>query len=220
MVLARSDWTADACLAEPAADRSREGGPCRAEARCESTREGGFSLIDVLVATAILAVALSALAQLFAISTKTNVSAKSTTFAALLAQQKMEQLRGLTWGFDPLGLPLTDTTTNTTTVPEGLSGGKGLTPSPTNTLAENTSGYCDFLDKYGKSLGGGTTPPAATTYIRRWSVEPLPTNPNNTLVLQVLVTRWRHRGDADTAPGVQRLPDEARIISVKTRKAT
>ena len=187
-------------------------------ASCERG-ERGFSLLEVLVATTILTVALSALAQLFAISTKTNVSAKSTTFAALLAQQKMEQLRGLTWGFDTLGLPLTDTTTNITVIPEQLSGGKGLTPSPTNTLSENTSGYCDFLDKYGNSLGGGTAPPAATIYIRRWSVEPLPTNPNNTLVLQVLVTRTRNRGAADTAQGVTRLPDEARIISLKTRKA-
>src|SRR5436190_4441281 len=157
MVLARSRWTADR--------------PCHAEARRQSAREGGgFSLLEVLVATTILAIALSALAQLFAISTKSNVSAKSTTFAALLAQQKMEQLRGLTWGFDPLGLPLTDTTTNITVVPEALTGGKGLTPSQTNTLAANTAGYCDFLDKSGNSLGDGTVPPTSAIYIRRWSV--------------------------------------------------
>ena len=182
--------------------------------------ERGFSLIEVLIATTILTVALSALAQLFAIATNSNASAKATTFASLLAQQKMEQLRGLTWGFDPIGLPLSDTTTNVAVLSETVTGGKGLTPSPANSLGANSNGYCDFLDKYGKSLGGGTTPPANTTYIRRWSVEPLPTNPNNTLVLQVLVTRWRNRGDADTAVGVRRLPDEARIISVKTRKTT
>jgi prepilin-type N-terminal cleavage/methylation domain-containing protein len=216
MVLAKSRWTARGergpCPAE--------GGPCRAEAGRESAGDGGFSLIEVLVATTILTVALSALAQLFAIATNANTGAKSTTFAALLAQQKMEQLRGLTWGFDPLGLPLSDTTTNVTVVPETMTGGTGLSPSPAGSLGANTDGYCDFLDKYGKSLGGGTTPPANTMYIRRWSVEPLPTNPNNTLVFQVLVTRSRNRGDADTAASVRRLPDEARIISVKTRKAT
>ena len=174
----------------------------------------------MLVATTILTVALSALAQLFVISTKANTSAKTTTFATVLAQQKMEQLRGLTWGFDILGLPLSDTTTDITVIPEVAAGGKGLSPSPANTLGANTTGYCDFLDKFGNSLGGGTTPPDATTYIRRWSVEPLPTNPNNTLVLQVLVTRNRNRGSADTTLGVTRLPDEARIISVKTRKAS
>ena len=45
------------------------------------------------------------------------------------------------------------------------------------------------------------------------------TNPNNTVVLQVLVTRSTNRGSAD-AGKVDRLPDEARIITVKTRKAT
>ena len=50
-------------------------------------------------------------------------------------------------------------------------------------------------------------------------IEPLPTNPNNTIVLQVLVTRHRNRGTADSG-SVIRLPDEARIITAKTRKAT
>ncbi len=56
------------------------------------------------------------------------------------------------------------------------------------------------------------TPPANTVYVRRWSVEPLPTNPNNTLILQVLVfsvgdrpetgTRRRARSRAGrSAPG-------------------
>jgi len=189
-------------------------------AKSSWTADRGFSLIEVLVATTILAVALSALAQLFAVSTKANTSARSTSFAAILAQQKMEQLRGLTFGFDNLGLPISDTTTDVTTVPETLAGGPGLSPSPAGTLSQNTGGYCDFLDERGNPLGGGTVPPATTAYIRRWSVEPLPTNPNNTLVLQVLVTRLRNRGTADQTTDVKRLPDEARMVSLKTRKAT
>ena len=168
----------------------------------------------------ILSVGLAALAQLFALSTRANAGSKTTTFASVLAEQKVEQLRGLTWGFDNLGLPLSDTTTDVTVVPEKPTGGRGLSPSPAGTLGQNTDGYCDFLDDRGNSLGGGTTLPDGTVFIRRWSIEPLPTNPNNTLVLQVLVTRSRNRGGADTATGVTRLPDEARIISVKTRKAT
>src|SRR4051812_18004760 len=169
-----------------------------AERRALRSGAAGFSLLEVLFATSLLTASIVGLAQLFAVSTRTNAAAKSTTFAALLAEQKMEQLRGLTWGFDSLGLPLTDTSTNITVVPETIGGGKGLTPSPSLTLGQNTAGVCDFLDKYGNSLGGGTTPPATTAYIRRWSVEPLPTNPNNTVVLQVLVTRSRNRGSADT----------------------
>jgi len=182
--------------------------------------EKGFSLVEVLLATTLLTVAIASLAQLFAISTRANTNARLTTFTTVLAQQKMEQLRSLTWGFDSQGLPLTDTSTNITAAVEAPTGGKGLTPSPVGALGENTDGYCDFLDGNGQSLGGGTTPPANAIYVRRWTVEPLPTNPNNTLVLQVLVARNRSRNAADQAVGVNRLPDEARIISVKTRKAT
>jgi hypothetical protein len=172
----------------------------------------------VLTATTILTVGLAALAQLFAISTRANFSAKSTTTASILAQQKMEQLRGLTWGFDTLGLPVSDFSSDTTVIPEAPTGGTGLGPSPADALKTNHDGYSDFLDRYGYSLGGGATPPAGTVYIRRWSIEPLPANPNNTLVLQVLVTQLRDRG-SDSSPNTRRLPDEARITSVKTRKA-
>jgi type II secretory pathway pseudopilin PulG len=174
----------------------------------------GFSLLEVLMAATILIVGLAALAQLFAISTRANFTAKSMTMAAILAQQKMEQLRGLTWGFDMLGLPISDYVSDTTVIPEGPTGGKGLSPSPPDALMSNQDGYCDFADSYGYSLGGGTTPPNGAVYARRWSIEPLPTNPHNTLVLQVLVTRVSYR-----AANTRRLPDEARITSVKTRKA-
>lgn len=164
-----------------------------------------------------MVVGLTTLAQLFAIATRANTGAKGTTFATVLAEQKMEQLRGLTWGFDALGLPQSDFTTDITVVPERAGLGRGLSPSPGNALAANIEDYADFLDARGNSLGGGTVPPSGAVYIRRWSIEPLPSNPNNTLILQVLVTHRRLRGSAD-ADGT-RLPDEARVVSVKTRKA-
>lgn len=184
-----------------------------------TTGEGGFSVIEVLVATTIITVAVASLAQLSAIAARANAGAKATTFASLVAAQKMEQLRGLAWGFDAAGQPVSDTTTDVAAMPE-KPGGRGLQASPPGTLGANVSGYCDFLDATGASLGGGTAPPAGTAYIRRWSIEPLPTNPNNTLVMQVLVARSRNRGAADTTAGTARLPDEARLVSVKTRKAT
>src|SRR3982751_2113275 len=99
-----------------------------AEAPLDPRREGGFSLLEVLVASTIMAVALTTLAQLFVMSTNANTGAKTTTYAALLAQQKMEQLRGLAWGFDNLGLPVTDISTNIAVVPEQAAGGTGLAP--------------------------------------------------------------------------------------------
>jgi type II secretory pathway pseudopilin PulG len=188
--------------------------------------ESGFSLAEVLIATGLMAVALVSLAQLFAISTRNNVEAKYSTSAAVLAEQKMEQLRGLMWGFDLLGLPMSDFTTNVaafepTGACEGANDGAavGLSASPVNTLAANVDGYVDYVDENGCGLGGGEQMPAAAIYIRRWSVEPLPTNPNNTLILQVLVTRRLDRGPADEG-SVARLPDEARMVSVKTRKTS
>src|SRR5437870_4664241 len=140
MAMAKSSWTADGIRGER-----------------------GFSLLEVLTATTILTVALTALAQLFAISTRANASAKATGYAAVLAEQKMEQLRSLTLGFDPQGLPITDTTTNVTVYPEELTGGKGLTPSPSRSLAINSEGYCDFVDRSGNTLNAvGTTPPNGT----------------------------------------------------------
>jgi prepilin-type N-terminal cleavage/methylation domain-containing protein len=181
-------------------------------------RDRGFSLIEVMVATGMLAIALTSLAQLFAFAVKSNNVARNGTFTQILAEQKMEQLRGLMWGFDVLGLPVSDTTTDTAVVPQTATGGTGLAPSPSNTLQAGTDGYVDYLDPNGNSLGGGTVIPNNTAYIRRWYVEPLPTNPNNTLVLQVLVTRRTNRGLADAA-SVQRSPEEARLVTVKTRKA-
>ena len=172
-----------------------------------------------MVATGIMATALVGLAQMFAISVKNNQNARTGSYAVTLAEQKMEQLRGLTYGFDTIGLPQTDTTTDTTAAVETPDGGTGLTPSPAGALNANTSGYVDYIDQFGKSLGGGTTPPPAAIYIRRWAIVPLPANPSSTIVIQVMVTRERHRGAADQPGSTDRLKDEARVVSMKTRKA-
>ena len=179
----------------------------------------GFSLVEVLVATALLATAIATLAQLFALSTRTNLGSRNATYAVVLAQQKLEELRSLSWGFDSLGLPVSDNTTDTTVTPETAIGGTGLAPSGDIALQQNTAGYVDYIDQYGNKMcctGAGV--PASAIYTRRWSISPLPTNPNNTLIIQVLVTRNKARGAADLG-AVGRLPEEARVITVKTRKA-
>jgi prepilin-type N-terminal cleavage/methylation domain-containing protein len=182
------------------------------------SNDEGFSLLEVMIASGILATALIALAQLFVVALAANTSSRSTTYAAVLAEQKMEELRALTWGFDSSGLPITDTTTDTASAEDNANGGTGLTPSPETALQKNTDGYVDHVDMFGNKVGGGPTPPEDAIYTRRWSIEPLPTNPNNTIVIQVLVTRNRARGAAEQG-AVLRLPEEARLITVKTRKA-
>ncbi len=182
----------------------------------------GFSFVEVVVATGLLTVVSLGVAQLFAVSARANYVAKGQTSATSLAEQKLEQLRSLTWGFDAKeqGLPVSDTTTNLASDPP-TNGGSGLNPSPGNSLQSNSAGYVDFLDGHGAFIGTGTVIPPAAVYVRRWSVQPLPTNPNNTLILQVLVSpisneRVRLQGGANS---LRRLPGDALLVSVKTRKA-
>ena len=167
---------------------------------------------------AILATGLIAMAQLFTVATKNNVNARATTSSTILANQKLEQLRSMSWGFDVIGLPVSDFNSDSTTLPPSASGGTGLSPSPGNTLTDNVPGYVDYIDRLGQALGTGSAPPAGTAYVRRWSIEPLPTNPNNTLIIQVMVFETGNRpASGDTA--TTRLPNEARVATVKTRKA-
>ena len=194
-----------------------------AKSNCKPTissrSEAGFSLTETLIATMLLATALVSTAQLMVIASRANMAAQKSTFSATLAQEKMEQLRGLAWGYDELGLPINDYTTNLAIDPPDPDNGFGLSPSPDNALSANVGGYVDYLDRFGNTIGGGPTPLDDTVYVRRWSVEPLPTNPNNTLILQVLVFSLRDRVNDGEGVVLDRVPDEARLVSVKTRKS-
>jgi prepilin-type N-terminal cleavage/methylation domain-containing protein len=178
----------------------------------------GFSLIEVLVASTVMTIALIALAQLSVVSIRVNQIARLTTVTTVLSSQKIEQLQALTWAFDAAGAPVSDTATDTTVAPEQSAGGTGLAPSPVDALAEDTNGYCDFLDAYGRplagSVGGGTAPPSATAFVRRWSIATLPTVDG--LLIQVSVAP---RGTRAASSNVRPRPGEARIIALKIRKS-
>ena len=87
--------------------------------------EAGFSIVEVIVATGLLASALVALAQLFAISTTTNAAARSSTLTMVLAEQKIEQLRALQYTFDRAGLPVQDTETDLAVYPPAATRRQG-----------------------------------------------------------------------------------------------
>jgi len=186
-----------------------------------SSNSRGFSLVEVLISMGLLTAVSLGVAQLFAVSTRANVMAKGQTSTTTMAEQKMEQLRGMTWGYDlqGQGLPVSDSTTNLSVDPPAMDGG-GLNPSPTDSLERNTAGYVDFLDANGTYVGTGESVPQSAVYIRRWSVQPLPTNPNNTLVLQVLVTPVANEASRAGAAGTRkRMPGDAMLINIKTRKS-
>jgi prepilin-type N-terminal cleavage/methylation domain-containing protein len=149
--------------------------PLDRQARCEMARalrrgglhvrSAGFSIIEVLVAMAIVIAGVASLAQLFVASAYVNRVANTTSVTLLLAEQKME----------------------------GLLGETRLGSSPPGTLSTNTAGYVDYLDASGVSLAlsvMSATPPLGTAYICRWSIAPLPDSPAAATVVQVLVTRW------------------------------
>jgi prepilin-type N-terminal cleavage/methylation domain-containing protein len=128
------------------------------------TDRNGFSLLEVLVATTILTVAVTSLAQVIAVATRANATARMSALAALLAAQKLEQLRTLMWSFDAAGA----------STGEIVAGGA---------LDRDVYGYVDRLDAGGRTVLDAST----AAFVRRWSIAPLPAHPD-TLVLQVLVS--------------------------------
>ena len=180
-------------------------------------RDDGFSLMEVMVAACLLAVSLATLAHLLVIGIQSNLGARRMSEATVLAQQKLEELRSLAWGFDERGIPVTDTTSDTTVDPVQPAGGTGLSASPASALQTNTAGFVDYVDRSGHKLGGGASPPPNAIFTRRWAIQPLTADPDRTLLIQVLVTPHFARGAAD-AGAVHRLPGEARLITVRTRK--
>ena len=185
--------------------------------------QSGFSLIEAMVATTILAVALVSLANLLVYATRTTMASRDTTRAVILAEQKMEQLKALAWSTKDDGGLVSDASNVAAASVSGECGAvgtgaaAGLTPSPAGALAINTDGYVDYVDAHGCALGGGQVPPAGTTSIRRWAIAPMDASPD-ILVLQVVVTR---RGIRTSVPGGStsgRMPDEATVVSLKTRR--
>ena len=153
--------------------------------------EAGSTLVEALVAMLILTTGLLAMAELVRLAVASNVRARRSSVAAILATQKIEELRSLAWEFDVSGAPVSD---------------RGLQPSPWS-LRQNTAGFVDHVDRGGAVVGEGVQAPASAVYTRRWSIEPLPAGSEHVVLLQVLV-----------APTQRGLPGDARLATIKARK--
>jgi prepilin-type N-terminal cleavage/methylation domain-containing protein len=167
--------------------------------------ERGFTLVEVLVAMLVLAAAAASTAVLFAATTASTRHARNQTWSAMLAMDKMEQLRALAWRYGANGAPVSDMTTDLSVDPPS-SGGPGLATAGADVLERNATGYVDYLDGAGRWVGTGITAPPTATYLRRWSVEPLSPSLPDTLLLQVLVTT------------VVPAADRVLLVTVRTRK--
>lgn len=128
----------------------------------------GFTLIEVLVAATLLTIGLLAGAQLFAAAAASNRTSRAITRATVLAVDKMEQLRAVSFD-DP-----------------------ALEPTSPDALASDVAGVHDRPDG---------------VFVRRWSIEALPSYRTTALAIRVLVLR----------PGV---PGQAVLETIKVRKPT
>lgn len=183
-------------------------------------KDAGFSLIEVLVAMLIIAPAAIGAAGLVTVATRAVRDARMESTAVVLASQKLEQLRTLEWNADDLGRggsPSSDRTTDLTRDP-AVGGGPGLSASPAGVLTSNVAGFVDYLDAAGAWVGTGPMPPPRAVFIRRWVVMPLPADPADTLVLQVLVTSVTRDATLRRSPGRRvRLGGDALVTTVRTR---
>jgi type II secretory pathway pseudopilin PulG len=150
--------------------------------RSVTRKDEGFALVEALVAATILTIALGTMAELFIMTARANRSARQVTQAAMAARDKMEELALSAWGSAP-------------------------SLSSVDSLDRNTTGFWDLLDERGRSLSEREARSGAARFLRRWSVQPLATNPTDAVVLQVLVKGWSDR-----------LPGEARLVTVRARK--
>jgi prepilin-type N-terminal cleavage/methylation domain-containing protein len=155
--------------------------------------EGGFTLVEVLVAAALFVVVSAGVAQLAAIATRAARNARDHTAAVILASSKIDELRALAWASGPEGLPA----------------------SPAGTLAGDLPPYVEYLDAQGRLLAGAAAPPAAAVYVRRWSVALQPPDAR-TIVLHVFVTTTaRDRSRLRPWSGSDRV--DAMIVSAQAR---
>ncbi len=128
----------------------------------------GFSLIEALIAALLVTIAIGGFAQLLTVGSSQFFRTRQSATALILAQAKLEELRGLAWRFDPDGRRVS---------------AAELAPSPASTLLHDQAGYVEPLDRFGApAVGDGRT-----HYSRRWAVAAIGAADSDTLVLQVCV---------------------------------
>lgn len=174
----------------------------------------GFALLEVIIASAVAATIAAGSCMLLSIAIRANQRARTLTIETMAAVRKMEELRSLEWGHiatrsPSISMSSSDVTTDVSNDP-ATDDGPGLLRSPPNTLNANVDAYVDYLDASGAWVGRGPSVPAAAVYVRRWSVQPHASDPDNVLVLEVVVGR---RGSAGS-----QLADSIQLVSVEARK--
>ena len=123
----------------------------------------GFTLLETLIATGIVVTAVAGLAQLVAFRAGLTRASYESAVALAAAQQKLEALRALEYGFDDGGLPIAD---------------------PRLAPAE----YVDWLDASGVEVEE-----ADAAFVRRWQITALETTEPSLIGIEVCVFDTRAR---------------------------
>lgn len=147
-------------------------------------RHAGFTLIEVVIALAVLGAGVLAVAGVFVQGELTSHSQTDLTQGVVVCQSKMEQLRTLSFG---------DTASDTTqTGPPYPQTGTGLTPG--GSVTQSITGYSDQVDNTGAEAGGSTG--LVPVYNRWWMITE---NPADTLkTIFVSCTDVSPRGPVQT----------------------
>ena len=126
----------------------------------------GFTLFETVVATGIVITALAGIAQLLVLSAQWSRTAAGSNAALVAAQDKLEALRALSFGYDAGGTPVTDPV---------------LEPSPPSSLAEDIDPYVDWIDRDGTVQ----QQPDGAVITRRWRVSRLPGTIPESIAIEV-----------------------------------
>ena len=130
----------------------------------------GFTLLETLIATGLIVTAVAGLAQLFALSVRFTRDAGQFGVALVAAQNKLEVLRSLAFGYDEGGVPLTD---------------PALGASLAGTLGEDVQRYVDWLDEQGNALSNAR----GAAYVRRWRISEIAADEPEAIAIDVCVYR-------------------------------
>ena len=142
----------------------------------------GFSLIETLVASALIAAVLVGLAQLVASAARQSLRSRQSAAAVAVVQGKLEELRNLPWKYDHTGAPVS---------------GTALATSPAGALTADTPGYVDYVGSFGEVVPSDG--PELPEFARRWSIEPFGSGAD-TLLFHVCAFMLRGRTARDELP--------------------
>lgn len=128
----------------------------------------GFTLIETLIATTLLVTVLAGLAELMATSMRLTRASGQSGAALRAAQAKLESLCALRFGYDDLGVSVTDSR---------------LAPSSSTSLTIDTERYVDWLDASGAVRASAD----GAEFVRRWRITSIAADDPETIAVDVCV---------------------------------